>query len=258
MFNLTLIEITGYIASIIVALSLMSRSVIKLRILNIIGAILFTFYGIIINSFPIASVNGFIVLIDIYYIIDYFTKKEKFQFYFADYKNNFAKKFIDAFFELYGKDIKSFFPDFDFKIKPYHKILLFFRNLKPAGLLILRPSNYENYNHQEDYKLSINISKSAKNMNLNKDKSDSDKILDKNKNNKYEINEYEIRLDYVTPEYRDFKIGKYLFLENRNIFSKINAKKIFIKTYNPAHIRYLKKMKFKSTNNKKTVWEKIF
>jgi hypothetical protein len=63
-------EITGYIASVLVAISLMMSSIIKLRVINLFGAALFTLYGLLIGAYPVAVMNLFIVLIDLYYLRD--------------------------------------------------------------------------------------------------------------------------------------------------------------------------------------------
>lgn len=61
-------EMLGYLASIFVAISLMMRSLNKLRVINLIGALLFTVYGLIISAYPVAVVNAFIVVVNIYYL----------------------------------------------------------------------------------------------------------------------------------------------------------------------------------------------
>lgn len=61
-------EMLGYLASVFVAASLTMRSLTKLRVINLIGALLFTAYGLIINAYPVAAVNAFIVLVNIYYL----------------------------------------------------------------------------------------------------------------------------------------------------------------------------------------------
>lgn len=61
-------ELLGYMASVFVAVSLMMRSLVKLRVINLVSAVLFTVYGLIIAAYPVAIVNGFIVLVNIYYL----------------------------------------------------------------------------------------------------------------------------------------------------------------------------------------------
>ncbi len=61
-------EMLGYLASVLVALSLMMRSLNKLRLINLVGSLLFTVYGFIIGAYPVAVLNAFIVLVNIFYL----------------------------------------------------------------------------------------------------------------------------------------------------------------------------------------------
>ncbi|GAA4897032.1 YgjV family protein [Ferrimonas pelagia] len=61
-------EWVGYAASLLVAISLMMSEIKKLRWWNLCGAALFVAYGLAISAYPVALVNGFIVLINIYYL----------------------------------------------------------------------------------------------------------------------------------------------------------------------------------------------
>lgn len=235
--NISFYEIIGYIASVVVLISITSKSMIKFRAINLLGAIIFSIYALLINAIPILILNLIIIIVNIYFLYKFFTEKESFSFYFANYKNNFSKRYIEQFFKLYRDDIKKFFPDFDFKIKLDYKILLIFRNLKPAGLILLENFKKENF--------EIANTKKALSKDLSKEKQIYENLSE----------EYEIILDYVTPEYRDFKIGKYIFIDHQEVFDRIGAKKIYVKTTNKQHIKYLKKMKFSSSTYAK-VWEK--
>ena len=62
-------EILGTLASIIVLISFLMKSEKKIRIINIIGAIMFVIYGLLINAFSIWFLNGALVFIHIYYLI---------------------------------------------------------------------------------------------------------------------------------------------------------------------------------------------
>jgi hypothetical protein len=61
-------EMLGYLASVFVAVSLTMRSLPRLRVINLIGALLFTAYGLIISAYPVAVVNAFIAVVNIYYL----------------------------------------------------------------------------------------------------------------------------------------------------------------------------------------------
>ncbi|MCA1895522.1 hypothetical protein [Shewanella putrefaciens] len=69
MESATIWEWVGYLASVVVAISLMMSNIKKLRWWNLIGAALFVAYGVVIDAYPVALVNFFIVLIDIYYLV---------------------------------------------------------------------------------------------------------------------------------------------------------------------------------------------
>ena len=65
----TVWEWVGYLASVVVAISLMMSNIKKLRWWNLIGAALFVAYGLAIGALPVALVNFFIVLIDAFYLV---------------------------------------------------------------------------------------------------------------------------------------------------------------------------------------------
>lgn len=62
------IEILGYVAMILVALSFLLKDVIKLRLVNAVGAICFVVYGLLIGSVPVAGLNIFVTCVNAYYI----------------------------------------------------------------------------------------------------------------------------------------------------------------------------------------------
>ena len=69
MDNATIWEWVGYLASVVVAISLMMSNIKKLRWWNLIGAALFVAYAVAIGAYPVALVKFFIVLIDTYYLV---------------------------------------------------------------------------------------------------------------------------------------------------------------------------------------------
>lgn len=66
--DMNMVEILGYAASIMVAISLTMKDIVKLRILNFIGCALFTAYGLMIDSWPVVLTNGFIACVNIYFL----------------------------------------------------------------------------------------------------------------------------------------------------------------------------------------------
>ena len=77
------VEWIGYLASFLVLISLLMSSILKLRWINLLGSTIFSIYGFIIGSLPVAFMNMGTAFINIYYLLGYtktithLTKKEK-------------------------------------------------------------------------------------------------------------------------------------------------------------------------------------
>lgn len=61
---------------------------------------------------------------------------------------------------------------------------------------------------------------------------------------KYDPRTLKIELDFVTPEYRDFKIGNFIFESQKSYFLDQGYTRFISDPLNPEHIKYLKKMGF--------------
>ena len=64
-----MVELVGYIGSILVLISFLMTSVVKLRIINAVGGTIFAVYAMIIQSYPTALMNFCLVGINIYYLV---------------------------------------------------------------------------------------------------------------------------------------------------------------------------------------------
>ncbi|MDN3611571.1 YgjV family protein [Vibrio ostreicida] len=71
------IEILGYAASIMVAISLTMKDIVKLRVINFIGCLLFTVYGLMIDAWPVVVTNGFIACVNVYFLVKMENDKKK-------------------------------------------------------------------------------------------------------------------------------------------------------------------------------------
>jgi hypothetical protein len=189
------LEWIGYGASLIIALSMTISSIVRFRIINLIGAGLFSAYGFMIGSVPVGVMNGFIVVVDIYFLIQFFSKKE----FFEILKVSSADSYLLKFLKFHREDICKFYPDFN--QTPNDNTIQYFilRNMAVAGVLIA-------------------------------DKQD-DKTL-------------KIILDYVIPEMRDFKIGKFAYHNLHEKFIECGYQRLKADKTSPVHIKYLVKMGF--------------
>ena len=124
-----MVEYIGYLGSLLVAVSLLMSNVYKLRIINLIGAVIFVIYGYIIGANAVWAVNLFVAFVDAYYIIQLKTKTELFRFVQMKY-NEMVKDFID----FHYKDIISYFPDFENRKREEINYYLIVRNFVVVGV----------------------------------------------------------------------------------------------------------------------------
>jgi len=124
-------EIIGYLASLLVAISLMMSAIVKLRIINLLGSLTFTIYGILINAWPVALMNAFIVFVNIYYLAKIYRDDQYFQILRSSEESNYLTKFL----EFYSDHIKTYQPEFSFE-KSYNYVVFVLSDMVPAGLVI--------------------------------------------------------------------------------------------------------------------------
>lgn len=129
---MSLIQIFGYCATVLIAISLMMKSIVKLRIINLVGAACFSIYGLIIGAYPVFILNGIISLIDIYYLIQIFSAKEYFKILEVETNTDYLKYFL----KFYEADIKKFIPTFNYEPNDNYHAMFVLRDAVPAGLVI--------------------------------------------------------------------------------------------------------------------------
>lgn len=210
--TMAIIEIIGYLGSILVAISLMMKNILKLRIINMAGAFFFMVYSLIIGTYPIFFVNLVIFLVDLYYLYVILTKEELFSTIHID---NHQSPFLKAFVEYYYSDIKKFFPKFEREIFQSSHVLVVMRNMIPVGFFISR----------------------------------------ENPNNKTQI---EILVDYIIPEYRDFKNAHFLHKKEIKKYKKQGYKSFITQTKNGTHKDYLLKMGYIQDEEDNSLYKRKF
>lgn len=189
------LQIIGYAASAIIAVSMTLNSIVKFRWVNLAGAATFTVYGILINALPVAFLNGFIVLTDIYYLTRIYLKKEL----FTTLEVRGSNKYLLSFLEFYNKDIQKFFPGFKYKADLNTVSFFILRNMNVAGIFL---------GHKIDKKT------------------------------------LKVGLDFVVPQYRDYKNAKFVYKRLRNKFIDEGIEQVIVFPQSANHIQYLKKIGF--------------
>ena len=103
-----IIEIIGYAGSALVLISMLMTSVVRLRIINLIGSVIFSLYALAIRSYPTALMNICLAAINIYHLLRIFRQQKIY--------NLIETASDDAFFSYLlkknGEDIRQWFPEF--------------------------------------------------------------------------------------------------------------------------------------------------
>ena len=124
------LDLFGYLSSFVILVSLTMNSIIKLRWINLVGAALFTIYGVMLKSVPTAFLNFGIVIIDIYYLFKLYSKKEDFKLVEVSEDS----ELLEHFYKNNSKELLEYFGDN--KIGSDEKVFFMLRNNYTAGILI--------------------------------------------------------------------------------------------------------------------------
>jgi len=128
-----IIETVGYIGSFLVLVSFLMVSVVKLRVVNTIGSIIFMIYAFIIKSYPTAIMNFFLVLINLHFLYRMSRNDEReYDLVRVKKDDSYLQYFIDA----HKDDINNLFPGTDLSFNEMNKGYIVVCEGKPAGLTI--------------------------------------------------------------------------------------------------------------------------
>jgi len=152
-----MIVLVGYLASAILALSLMTGNALRFRWLNIAGCVSFIVYGVLINALPVMVANSFLLCINIYQLVKLYTYKEN--FHHIAFKT--ADPFVEKFLSFYKADIEKFFPGYHFTTDEGRICFVVLRDMVIANIFVARLNNSGratveiNYTveHYRDYKV---------------------------------------------------------------------------------------------------------
>ena len=196
--NETLVQVIGYGASALVILSLLQKSILRLRTIGLVASLTFLFYSLSIRAYPIALVNGVAASIHLYYLRQLVRRKSE---VFTILRLRPESRYLQYFLDFYDDDIATRYqPNFVYQPGPKTLAVFMLRDMVPAGLLVAK---------------------------VHGDSS------------------FEILLDYVIPQYRDFQLARWLYSEDSGIFEETGCRIAWTRVTTPDQEEYFTKMGFK-------------
>ena len=190
------VEFIGYLASVLIAISIMMTSVLRLRLFNLAGAAVFSFYGYLIEAPPVAVLNGFLAVVNVWFIWRMLGTKAYFQLLALRPESDYLRYFLN----FYRKEIAAILPDFEYKPCPEQITLFVLRNCKPVGVFI--------------------ASRKSEGV-------------------------VRVVLDFVIPNYRDLRLGRFLFQEQEDFFRERGVREIVVTPRTKDYGPFLAKVGFR-------------
>ena len=126
-----ILELIGYISSVLILISLLMTSVVKFRIINAVGSLIFTVYAILIHSYPTAVLNACLVGVDLWFLVKVLRTRLEYTMEAALPGETAVRQFLRG----NGTDIARFFPEWETQMEMANQIYVVYYGMTRAGIL---------------------------------------------------------------------------------------------------------------------------
>jgi len=187
------IDILGYTASFIILVSLLMRSIVRLRWINAFGSVLFVVFAVLTHSIPVVVMNLGIIAIDLWYVFRISRVRADYQLVKAER----GSAYLEFFYHTHQAEIDEIFGENAFsEAKGFS---YFICNDEIAGLFAWKENT---------------------------------------------PTECQILIDFVTPRFRDSRIGTYFFNRQVPLFREKGYLRFVYVDVGQRHWKYLEKIGF--------------
>lgn len=169
-----IIEIIGWAGSALLVFSLLQARVLRLRVLNSIACVVLVFYNAVIQVWPMAAMNFALVIINTYFIVKLLRERHDDTVY-AGIEVDEGDDYLARFVDTHSAEIRHFFPEF------------FAQVTDASGAITVRDDRYAYLIVSGDETAGAVVVSDA-----------GDGVA-------------QVELDYVTPKYRDFTPGEFVY-----------------------------------------------
>ena len=125
----------GYAASLIILTSLLMTNLYRLRQINLVGALIFAFYGYLIRAWPVVAMNVMIAAIDIWHLLQMMRYSAFFDLAPAA---SMGTEYLQRFFLFHERELMKYAPGLTFEELLEARTCVLFRNMLPVGLFSYR------------------------------------------------------------------------------------------------------------------------
>lgn len=130
----TVLQAVGYFSTVLILISFLMTSVLKLRLVNLIGSAIFVVFAFLTKSYPTAIMNVGLRIINVYFIIRLLRSKRL----TLMLPISLDSAYLRAFEEFYREDIRKYFPDFDLNSNGADAAYFVYYDMDPVGLTMGR------------------------------------------------------------------------------------------------------------------------
>lgn len=127
-----IIETIGYIGSALVLVSMLMTSVVRLRVINLIGSVIFAGYAIAIGSIPTALMNIALAAINIYHLLKLTNEQKSYTLITTGLEDGYFSYLLDKF----DSDIRFWFPEYSLEGSDPNAVFLVCCKADPACLFM--------------------------------------------------------------------------------------------------------------------------
>lgn len=127
-----ILEIVGYVGTILTIVSMLMASVVKLRVINSVSNIISLVYALYCGTYPIAAMNIALFIINVYSLYKLFKPEKNFELVVCSTDDTFIRYFL----KHWKDDLKDHFPNFDRKSADANVAYIVCCNSVPAGVLM--------------------------------------------------------------------------------------------------------------------------
>ncbi len=141
-----MIELVGYLGSALVVVSMLMSSVVKLRVINTVGSVIFATYAVIIQSYPTALMNACLVAINIYNLVKLSRASKAYTLVTGEP----GERMLDYFLQYHRDDINKYFLGFSDGAQA-DRAYVTFCGSDPVGVLLGKSADGGTLNVVLDY-----------------------------------------------------------------------------------------------------------